>query len=279
MKRTQVVVILAVITVVGGCTKNEPSPPAASSQPAAASAPAQEPVTNNSIVTQISHPDEAMKALASVAQPADWKKHLNTGTAVSSSDKLAVMAAIGMQAANGIVAEYVGDDATAQKLATSIKGLADRQSLQSAALEQLVSKTSQDFKEPDADKRSRLIRMDITDIQNELTATLNRMGDGAASTMIVFGAWVEGVRMASGVLQDHYDAAASDALNRRNEADYFLASFSAMPSNAGGIYAQLVPPLKQIRDAMTPNQSHQLDAASIKTIQAAASTLAGLLRK
>jgi hypothetical protein len=278
MKRTQVVVILAVVMVVGGCTKNEPSPPASSAQPAAA-APAQEPVTNNSIVTQISHPDEAMKALASVAQPADWKKHLNTSTAVSSSDKLAVMAAIGMQAANGIVAEYVGDDENAQKLATSIKGLADRQSLQSAALEQLVSKTSQDFREPDASKRSTLIRSDITDIQNELTATLNRLGDGAAATMIVFGAWVEGVRMASGVLQDHYDAAASDALNRRNEAEYFLASFSAMPSNAGGIYAQVIPPLKQIRDAMAPNQSHQLDAASIKTIQAAASTLAGLLRK
>jgi hypothetical protein len=275
-----VVVLSALATGAVGCSGNS-STPSNAPAPAAAPAPApqQEVITNNSIVSQISHPDEAMKALGSVAKAADWKGVVDASTAVSASDKLKVSAAIGMQAANGVAAEYAGDDADAQKLATSVKGLADRLSLKSSALESLVAKTTSDFKEPDAEKRSTLVRTDLAQMQDELKATLDQLGEGADATMMVFGAWVEGVRMTSTVLKNRYDAASSGVLNRRNEADYFLAAFVAMPKNANPLYAQIVPTLTRLRDAMVANPSHQVSAQAVGTIQSAASELAGLLRK
>jgi hypothetical protein len=276
-----VVVLSALATGAVGCSGNSSTPsnaPAPAAAPAAP-APQQEVITNNSIVSQISHPDEAMKALGSVAKATDWKGVVDASTAVSGSDKLKVSAAIGMQAANGVAAEYAGDDADAQKLATSVKGLADRLSLKSSALESLVSKTTSDFKEPDADKRSALVRTDLAQMQDELKATLDQLGQGADATMMVFGAWVEGVRMTSSVLKNSYNAAASGVLNRRSEADYFLAAFVAMPKNANPLYAQIVPTLTRLRDAMVASPSHQISAQAVGTIQSAASELAGLLRK
>jgi hypothetical protein len=275
-----VAIVSVLATGVIGCSGNS-STPSNAPAPAAAPAPApqQEVITNNSIVSQISHPDEAMKALGSLAKAADWKGVVDASTAVSSSEKPKVAAAIGMQAANGVAAEYAGDDANAQKLATSVKGLADRLSLKSSALESLVSKTTSDFKEPDAAKRSALVRTDLAQMQDELKATLDQLGEGADATMMVFGAWVEGVRMTSSVLKNSYDAAASGVLNRRSEADYFLAAFVAMPKNANPLYGQIVPTLTRLRDAMVASPSHQISAQAVGTIQSAASELAGILRK
>lgn len=268
-----IVVALALAGAGAGCSGSSSSTPPPPPPPQA-----KEAVTNDSVVMQISHPDEAMKTLAGVAQPDDWKKFLNVGTAVSSTDKIKVAAAIGAQSANGVAAEYVGDNANAEKLATSIKGLADRLSLKSAAIESLVAKASADFKEPDADKRSKLVRVDIAQIQQELKATLDQLGDGSASTMMVFGAWIEGVRMASGVLQTRYDATASDVLNRKNEADYFLSTFAAVPAGGNPLYAQLKPALTKLRDAMTAGKSHDIGKASVDVIQASATEIANLLR-
>jgi hypothetical protein len=281
VRSTLIAATAAAALAVAGCSgsNNASAPPAASAPAPAPAAPAQETITNNSIVTQISHPDEAMKSLASTAQPADWKPYVDAGTAVTGSEKLKVAAAIGMQAANGIAAEYAGDDATAEKLATSVKELADRLSLKSAALETLVAKTNTDLKEPDAEKRSALVRGDLAELQDELKATFDRLGDGAAATMMVFGAWIEGVRMTSSLLQAKYTADASDALNRRNEAEYFLASFAAAPSGADPLYAQLTPGLGRLRDAMSADKSHHLDKAAVTAIQKAAAELSGLLRK
>jgi hypothetical protein len=181
--------------------------------------------------------------------------------------------------ANGVVAQYAGDDASAQKLAQSVKSLADRISLRSAALESLVAKSAQDFKEPDATRRSALVRADMRQIQDELKATLDRLGDGAAATLMIFGAWIEGVRISSSMLQAKYEAGASDVLNRMNEAEHFLAHFAGMPAKADPLYAQITPALKRLRDAMTADKNHQISAASVKAIQAAATEIAGLLRK
>lgn len=273
------VLLGGVAVIVGGtmagCSGGSPPPPA----PAATTAPQEAPVTNNTIVTQLSRPDEAVAALASVQAPAEWKKYVSAETAVASTDKLKVVAAIGMQSANGVVSEYAGDEATAQALGESVKGLAKRLSLSSAELDRLVGKAAVDWKEPDAAKRSKLVRDDIVEIQDELKATLDRLGDGAASTMMLFGAWVEGVRMASTLLNGKYDATASSVLNRRHEAEYFLASFASAPSKADPLYAQLTPGLARLKDAMTVNASRQLDQKAIATIQTAATELAGLLRK
>ncbi len=281
MRSTFIAATAAAALIAAACSgsNNATAPPASPAPAAAPAAPAQETVTNNSIVTQISHPDEAMKSLASVAQPGDWKPFVNAGTAVSGSEKLKIAAAIGIQAANGIAAEYAGDDAAAEKLAASVKTLADRLTLKSAALETLVAKTNTDLKEPDAARRSALVRADMAQLQDELKATFDRLGDGAAATMMVFGAWVEGVRMTASLLQAKYSPDASDALNRRNEAEYFLASFSSAPAGADPLYAQLTPGLAKLRDAMAADKSHHLDKAAIGAIQAAAADLSGLLRK
>ncbi len=279
MNRILVVVMSAAVAgAAAGCSGGSSSPPPA---PAAtpAPAPAQQPVTNNTIVTQISNPDEAMKSLAALATPDAVKPHLDAGTAVTSTGKLNIVAAIGMQSANGIVAQYAGDDASAQKLAQSVKSLADRISLRSAALESLVAKSAQDFKEPDATRRSELVRADMRQIQDELKATLDRLGDGAAATMMIFGAWIEGVRISSAMLQAKYDAGASDVLNRKNEAEYFLAHFAGMPAKADPLNAQITPALRRLYGAMTADKNHQIGAASVKAIQAAATEIAGLLRK
>jgi hypothetical protein len=281
VRSTFIAATAAAALIAAACSgsNNATAPPASPAAAPAPAAPAQETVTNNSIVTQISHPDEAMKSLASVAQPGDWKAYVNAGTAVSGSEKLKIAAALGMQAANGIAAEYAGDDASAEKLAASVKALADRLTLKSAALETLVAKTNTDLKEPDAARRSALVRADMAQLQDELKATFDRLGDGAAATMMVFGAWVEGVRMTASLLQAKYTPDASDALNRRNEAEYFLAAFSSAPAGADPLYAQLTPGLAKLRDAMAADKSHHLDKAAVTAIQAAATDLSGLLRK
>ena len=278
LKRLPTLIALSAAAVMtaacsGGTTTTTSSPPPAATPPPAES------VTNNSIVTQISNPDEAMKALGAAASPADVKAQVNASTAVASSDKLKVAAAIGMQAANGIAAEFAGDNESAEKLATSIKGLADRLSLKSAALETLVAKTNADLKEPDAAKRSAAVRGDLAQIQDELKATLDRLGDGSTATMMLFGAWVEGVRITSSLLNAKYTADASDVLNRRAEADYFLASFAAAPKKADPIYAELTAGVTKLRDAMTADKTHHVDKASVAAIQTAAGDLSGLLRK
>lgn len=272
-----VVFVCALAGAAGGCSGSSTPPPAPAATPAPA--PAAEALSNNTISTPISNPDEAMNALATLAQPADWKKHVDASTAVAASDKLKVAAAIGMQSANGMAAQYAGDDATAEKLATSIKGLADRLSLKSSGIEALVAKTAADFKEPDAAKRSALVRGDILRMQDELKGAFDRLGDGAAATLMVFGGWVEGVRMTSALLQAKYDATNSDVLNRRAEADYFLAQFAGMPSDSDPIYAQLTPALTRLRDAMTANASRQIPQPAVATIHSAAAELAGVLRK
>ena len=276
---TLIALSVAAAFAAAGCSGGNTNTPSTPPPAAAPAAPAAETVTNNTIVTQISHPDEAMKALGSSAQAADVKPFINASTAVAGSDKLKVAAAIGMQSANGIAAEFAGDNDTAEKLATSIKGLADRLSLKSSALETLVAKTNTDLKEPDAAKRSSLVRGDLAQLQEELKGTFDRLGDGGAATMMVFGGWVEGVRITAGLLQAKYSADASDVLNRRNEAEYFLATFAAAPKNADPIYAQLTAGVTKLRDAMTADKSHHIDKASVGAIQAAATDLAGLLRK
>ena len=275
--------VLVIVAISGGataCSRDEAPPPgpAAGTAPAPPSASSPPQISANTIVTQISQPDEALKALSGV-KPEDWKQYLDTGTAVSSSEKPKVALAIGMQSANAMVAAYAGDDAGAEKLATSVKGLADRLSLKSAQLETLVAKTATDLKEPDAAKRSAIVRSDIAAIQDEVKATLDRLGDGATSTLMLFGAWIEGVRISSAHLKAKYDAVASDVLNRKSEADFFLSSFAAAPSDAGPIYGQIVPILKRLRDAMVADPSHQISASSANAINAAASELSALLRK
>ena len=277
MKAVNVVFVAVALSAASACSRSEP-PPAPAAAPAPAPAAPAPQVSTNTIVTQISQPDEALKALAGV-KPADWKQYVDTGTAVSGSDKSKVALAIGMQAANAVVAAYAGDDASAEKLATSIKGLTERLSLKSAQLETLISKTATDLKEPDAAKRTATVRNDLADVQDEIKATLDRLGDGAAATLMVFGAWIEGVRISSAQLKAKYDATGSDVLNRRNEADFFLSSFAAAPADADPVYGQVVPILKRIRDAMTANQSHQISAASVGAINAAAAEISALLRK
>ena len=261
----------------GACSGSEAPPPASTPAPAAPAPPSTAPPVNTS-VTQISDPDEAVKALSGVA-PADWKAYVDAGTSVSSSDRGKVAAAIGMQSANAAVAAYAGDDATAEKLATSIKGLTERLSVKSAELEKLVAKTAADIKEPDAAKRSAAVRADLIEMQDEVKATLDKLGDGGIANLMLFGAWIEGVRITSAALKAKYDATASDVLNRKSEADYFLSSFAAAPSSADPLYGQVTPILTRVRNGMTANASRQVSAGSVGEINAAATELSALLRK
>jgi hypothetical protein len=278
MKAVNVLFLGVAISLGAGACSPGSAPPSTSSTPAPA-APAPSPMAPpvNTIVTQISDPDEALKALTNV-KPEEWKTYIDAGTSVSGNDRPKVAVAIGMQSANAVVAAYAGDDPTADKLATSIKGLTERLSVKSAELEKLVAKTATDLKEPDAAKRSAAVRADLVQMQDEVKATLDKLGDGAVANLMLFGAWIEGVRITSAAVKAKYDATASDVLNRRSEADYFLSSFAAAP---GGdpLYGQITPALRRVREGMAANASHQISAASVGEINAAATELSALLRK
>lgn len=269
MAYARVLVVFAAILLIPGYVMAAPgaTPPA----------PAMESLTQDIIILALSDPDESWGSLVGKIDKSVWSAAIDRGTSVAGSTRISTAAALGMQSVNAMAASLIGDNSATEKLSASVKDLAVSLNVYTPDMETLVGKLNKDLKENDSAKRDAVVRKDLNLLRMQVVSALDALGNGAESTILIFGAWSESIRLASAALSSKYDSQSSGILARSSEADYFFQKLTIL-SKASPLFDGLTPGIKAVSAAMKPT-NHQVPIASVKAINMEAAKLAALLKK
>lgn len=216
MKRKWLILLLLAVVILlfalAGCEKKEKAEPAA----------------GNIIVTRLSNPDEALNAIIKETDSSLWGKYLNRDASIGVSDREAVSFHIGAKSANALLAVFLDDYDTAEKIGGSIKSASDKLNIKSEEVETVAKKLLEDLEETDGKKKARQVKSTLNLLTDAVAAALKGIGNRNEALMIEYGAWIEALRQTSGIVKDDYSPKAASVLRREIEAKYFKGEFQSL---------------------------------------------------
>lgn len=186
-----------------------------------------EPASGNIIVMRLSNPDEALNAIIKETDSSLWGKYINTDASIGVSGREAISFHIGAKSANALLAVFLDDYDTAEKIGGSIKSASDKLNIKSEEVETVAKKLSEDLKETDAKKKARRVKSTLNLLTDSVAGALKEIGNRNEALMIEYGAWIEVLRQTSGIVKDDYSPQAASVLRREIEAKYFKGEFQS----------------------------------------------------
>lgn len=231
-------------------------------------------------ITVLPTPDEAFSAIAKLSGAAgglDWAKYVDASAARRTSDDRATTAVLaGITVADFFLGVHAKDQAIAKKATDDLMAYADRLGVGEAARAS-GAELSGAIESGDWATVRRLVDQVYSDIRATLTGEKGDAAGGAApdketATLVALGAWLEGLRIMSGHLEQNYDAKAAGLLRQSVLAGYFQEQTAALPGPlAASPVAQKLPPLLGALKALLDTPvGEPLDLEKVKQVSALA---------
>ncbi len=223
MKRRWLVLLVAAIVLMpflffAGCEKKETAQPA----------------PGNIFITRIANPDESFNAIAQETDPSLWGKYLNKESAIKGDDRDSIAFQIGARSANALLAVALDDYDTAEEIGTSIREAADKLNIKAESVETVAKQLAEELEKEDGTAKEQSVKQLLNVLKDEVVEALNSIGNQGEALMIEYGAWIEALRIVSGIVQEDYSQRAADVFRRKTEARYFKSNFQTAAIGADG---------------------------------------------
>jgi hypothetical protein len=221
----------------------------------------------NIFIFRLSNPDEALNALLKDTDSATWAKFQDTSTDITSGDRERICYNIGVKSANALLAVFLDDYDTAEKISGAIKDAANKLNIKSDNIEAVAKKLVEDLGEKDEAAKKTKVKQTLNALKDEVIEALNSIGNKPESVMIEFGAWIEAIRQTSSIILENYSKDAATALLRKGEAEYFKANFGSFNLNSPSArYKALLDSTSQLLELMKPGPGNSFSEEAVRAI-------------
>ena len=225
--------------------------------------------SGNILVEELSNPDEALLVLTESIDKDLWGKYLKKDDAVPSGSDAGIGFSLGVKSANSLLAVFLKDYDTAEKLAKNLQAGAEKLNVQSAEIEATAKQLGEDLKETDEAAKDQLVKGRLNKLREQVIYTLKEIGNKEVSLMMELGVWAEGMRQVSGLVKDDYSEDVSQVLFRRQEVEYFMKSFGLLKAQDNtGKYDDLLDALSSVQKVLESADEKVLPKSDVETIHA-----------
>ena len=225
-------------------------------------------------ILRLSNPDEALNALLLETDPAQWNKYQDKSTEITTSDRQVICYHIGVKSANALIAVFLNDYETAEKISTSIKDAANKLNIKSDEVETIAKQLASDLEEKDEKVKSRNVKQTLNMLQDAVVKALNSIGNKEEAMMIEFGAWIESIRLTSSIIMDDYSIVSASTLLRKLEAEYFMENFAFLNINSPSTeYVELIDAVSKLQALMQADANNSISQKAVSTINYIASQI------
>lgn len=227
----------------------------------------QTPSGGNIFILRLSNPDEALNALLQDTDPATWVKYQDASTNIPTQDREKICYHIGVKSANALLAVFLNDYDTAEKISGSIKDAAKKLNIKSDNIETIAKELVRDLEEKDEQKKQTKVKQTLNTLKDEVIEALNNIGNKSESVMIEYGAWIEAVRQTSHIILENYSPQTASALLRKGEAEYFKANFGSFNLHTPSPeYKQLLDASSRMLTLMVPGTGRTISLEAVNNI-------------
>lgn len=223
--------------------------------------------SGNILVEELSNPDEALLVLTESIDKDLWGKYLKKDDAVPSGSDAEIGFSLGVKSANSLLAVFLNDYDTAEKLAKSLQAGAEKLNVQSAEIEATAKQLGEDLKETDEEAKDQLVKGRLNKLREQVIYTLKDIGNKEVSLMMELGVWAEGMRQVSGLVKDDYSKQVSQVLLRLQEVEYFMKSFGLLKAKADSDkYDDLLEALSKVQEILDSVENKVVPKSDVETI-------------
>ncbi len=221
----------------------------------------------NIIVDALSNPDEALIVLMQNVDRDLWGSYLDDSTAYASDEPEVLAFNVGAKSTNALLAVFLDEYDTAEKLAGAIQEAAAKLNVQSAEIEAMAKALGEDFKETDEKTREEKAKQRLNLLRKTVVDALEDIGNEGVALMIEFGAWAESLRQVSGIVSEDYSPEAAQALIRGQEAKLFMKRFATLNMREEKEeYKQIIDALSKLREYMEPTSQRSVPEENVDKI-------------
>ncbi|MBN1696815.1 MAG: hypothetical protein JW881_04820 [Spirochaetales bacterium] len=246
---------------------------------AAGCGPQEKPLQHNIIIFRLSNPDEALNALIADTDISLWSAWLDTSSGITATDREVICYHIGVKSANALLAVFLNDYETAEKISGSIKDAADRLNIKSDEIETAAKGLVDALGEKDENKKAQLVKKALNSLKDVVIEALEAIGNRGESVMIEFGAWIEALRQTSSIILENYSMKTASALVRKAEAGYFKARFTDLNlQHQKPRYKNILEMTSKLLDLMSLDETGSISRDVVEQINALAIEINGMVK-
>ncbi len=221
----------------------------------------------NIIVDALSNPDEALIVLMQNVDRDLWGSYLDESTAYASDEPEVLAFNVGAKSTNALLAVFLDEYDTAEKLAGAIQEAAAKLNVQSAEIEAMAKALGEDFKETDEKTREEKAKQRLNLLRKTVVDALEDVGNEGVALMIEFGAWAESLRQVSGIVSEDYSPEAAQALIRGQEVKLFMQRFAMLNmKDEKQEYKQIIDALSELREYTAPTSKRSISEENVDKI-------------
>jgi hypothetical protein len=221
----------------------------------------------NILVEELSNPDEALIVLMQNVDRDLWGNYLDDSVAYASDQAEVLAFSVGAKSTNALLAVFLDEYETAEKLAGAIQEAAAKLNVQSAEIEALAKELGEDFKETDEEVREGRAKQRLNLLRQTVVNALQDIGNEGVALMIEFGAWAESMRQVSGIVSEDYSPEAAQALIRGQEATYFMKRFATLSlKDEKEEYRQIMDALSELQNYTKPTSQRSVSRENVGNI-------------
>ena len=221
----------------------------------------------NILVEELSNPDEALIVLMRNVDRDLWGNYLDDNVAYASDQAEVLAFSVGAKSTNALLAVFLDEYETAEKLAGAIQEAAAKLNVQSAEIEALAKELGEDFKETDEEVREGRAKQRLNLLRQTVVTALQDIGNEGVALMIEFGAWAESMRQVSGIVSEDYSPEAAQALIRGQEVTYFMKRFATLSlKDEKEEYRQIMDALSELQEYTKPASQRSVSQENVEKI-------------
>lgn len=184
-------------------------------------------------------PGEFFSAMDAAGEPA-WGQHLREGAPPVTGSRAAIALLIGNYVADGYVAVEAHDGQAVKNIGKEIIALAKRLNVSQSVLGRANS--INDF----ADKEDwSALREELEATQNEVKLDMAEQKDEQLVTLVTTGAWIRGVDLVSGIIEENYTPEAARILRQPAIIEYLIDELDDLPERT-----REKPEVRQVLDGL-----------------------------
>jgi len=195
----------------------------------------------------------------------DWNKAASYNQKYDYSDDYLRALNLGIRAADGFLAIQARDKSKLGEMIKVIITLAEELLVQETILDK--GKTFEELSRRDEWEK---LHRELDKLRDDVVEEMKRLGDRDIALLVSAGGWLEGLRAASGLLKEKYDAKGSSVLYQPRLVDYFLEEMGKMDPEArtSPAVAKLIEELPRIKDLVDVGYRNPLPEENVKKLNA-----------